>query len=337
MDLNSKRAPSPKSHAEVTRFLHGASPGLVTEMLGDLPPFFCLVGAPRCGTTALSKALGGHPRISFSKPKETHFFTREHAGVPVVELRRSYLELFQPNLARDSEAIGDGSVSYLYESEAIRRALAFDARMKFIVAVRNPVLMLQSYHSRLLFLMDEDETDFDRAWALQEERRAGRRIPAHCREPKLLQYGEVAQLGRHVQQLFEVAGRDRCRVVVFDDFVVNAGEVYRQLLEFLGVSDDGRRAFPQKRGNARFKSRWLQALTMNPPAWVFRIVNISNDATLQRLKRTRKRLKRLNTVPLERAALSRETTEMLQAHFRSDIELLSELLGRDLSHWVRTP
>jgi hypothetical protein len=55
------------------KFLQGAQPDLVSEMRDDLPPSFFIVGAPRCGTTALSKALGGHPRIAFSKPKETHF------------------------------------------------------------------------------------------------------------------------------------------------------------------------------------------------------------------------------------------------------------------------
>jgi hypothetical protein len=246
------------------RFLQGASPELVTEMLGKLPPFFFVVGAPRCGATALSKALGGHPRISFSKPKETHFLTEDHAGMSLDELRRFYLEHFQPNFGRDTLAIGDGSVSYLYSLEAIRRALEFDPRAKFIVSVRSPVQMLRSYHARLLLLMDEDETDFDQAWDLQEARRLGHHIPPRCREPMLLQYGDVAQLGRYVGQLFEVAGRERCHVVVFDDFIANPGAVYRELLDFLGVEFDGRTEFKQKRGNAQFRSKWLQRLTMNP-------------------------------------------------------------------------
>ena len=39
-----------------------------------------VVGAPRCGTTFLAKAMARHPEICFSKPKETHVFVREPAA-----------------------------------------------------------------------------------------------------------------------------------------------------------------------------------------------------------------------------------------------------------------
>ncbi|NBD32874.1 MAG: hypothetical protein GVY17_07915 [Cyanobacteria bacterium] len=38
----------------------------------QLPNFF-IVGAPRCGTTALSRYLSQHRQICLSRPKETHF------------------------------------------------------------------------------------------------------------------------------------------------------------------------------------------------------------------------------------------------------------------------
>jgi hypothetical protein len=195
--------------------------------------------------------------------------------------------------------------------------------------------MLRSYHARLLFLLDEDENDFSRAWALQEDRRGGRSIPKRCRDPQLLQYGDIASLGRYIEQLFDVAGRERCHVVVFDDFVANPGSVYQQLLQFIGVDDDGRREFVRKRGNAGFKSRWLQQFAMNPPAWVFRLIEFSNAGTLKRLKGLRKRLKRFNKAPEKRQELSQEMRATLREYYRSDVEKLSRLLGRDLSHWTK--
>ena len=38
-------------------------------------PDFFVVGAPRCGTTAISKYLSDNPNICFSRPKEPHFFS----------------------------------------------------------------------------------------------------------------------------------------------------------------------------------------------------------------------------------------------------------------------
>ena len=66
--------------------------------------------------------MQGHPRISYSKPKETHYLLEDRSELPIKEIRRQYLQWFHPNLARDTEAIGDGSVSYLYRPDAIRRA-----------------------------------------------------------------------------------------------------------------------------------------------------------------------------------------------------------------------
>ena len=325
---------TPRCKADIMAFVQGAAPELVTDVLADMPPSFFVVGAPRCGTTALSKALAGNPHISFSKPKETHFFMEDRSGSTVEELRRAYLERFHPGLALDSQAIGDGSVTYLYEPLAIQRALIFDSRAKFIASVRNPVDMLRSYHARLLFSLDEDIKDFSEAWALQDDRRAGRCIPKRCRLPELLQYGEVASLGSHVERLFATAGRERCHVVVFDDFISNPRRVYEQLLEFLGVDDDGRTEFKAQRGNAGYKSHLLQQFVMNPPPWAFRLIQLSNAKTFSRLKGLRKRIKKFNKATERDQELSDSMRATLRHHYRADVEKLSDLLGRDLMYWV---
>ncbi len=326
---------TPKSHADIMRLLKGADSSLVSAMLPDLPPSFYVVGAPRCGTTGLSRALAGNARISFSKPKETHFLLEDRSTLSIDEVRRLYLERFHPNLTLDCQAIGDGSVTYLYDPQAIRRAMDFDSRARFIVAVRNPLDMLSSYHARLLFMLDEDEQDFARAWQLQENRRSGRDLPKRCRDPQLLQYADVASLGKHVERLFAVAGRQRCQVVVFDDFTADPGSVYLRLLTFLGVDDDGRREFKSKRSNAGYRSRWMQQFAMNPPPWIFKLIESSNAGTLKRLKRLRKRIKRFNKAPEVRVQLSESVQAMLCDHYRSDVEKLSGLLDRDLTHWLK--
>ena len=42
-----------------------------------------VVGAPRCGTTSLSKTLRRHPEICVSNPKETFYFVRDGAPMEV--------------------------------------------------------------------------------------------------------------------------------------------------------------------------------------------------------------------------------------------------------------
>ena len=140
-------------------------------------------------------------------------------------------------------------------------------------------------------------------------------------------------LGSQIERLFEVAGRDRCHIVVFDDFIRNPGDVYRQLLDFIDVDDDQRRKFKAMRSNTGVKYRWLQQFAMNPPRWVFRLIDFSDAGTIERLKKVRKRIKRFNKARVKRHPLPEEMRTMLTEYYRIDVEKLSALLGRDLTCW----
>jgi hypothetical protein len=329
---NSQDKPLPRCIAEIEGV--GYQETTLAEAAVNFPPSCFIVGAPRCGTTAISKALSRNPRISFSKPKEPHFFLEPRPGLSPEELRRQYLSRYHRDLGPEHQAIGDGSVSYLYEPEAIRRVLAFDPRAKFIVLVRDPVEMMRSYHSRMLFQLDEDEVDFARAWELQESRAAGHNLPKRCREPMLLQYGFLGKLGMHLERLYEVAGRERTLVIVHDDFRDDPRAVYLQALEFMGVDDDGQVKFKRTRATSSFRSPWLQQFVMNPPPWTFRLIAISNTRMLKRLKGLRKRIKTWNSTDAKpRQIFTDEMRARLRDYFADDVDKLSGLLARDLSHW----
>jgi hypothetical protein len=298
------------------------------------PPSFFIVGAPRCGTTTLSSALKDHPLISFSKPKETQFFLLAPADMPDAELRATYLNLHHRQLSPEHRALGDGSVSYLYAPDAIRRALRFDPRARFIASVRNPIDLVPSHHARMLYTLEEDVPDLAEAWALQASRAAGQNIPPRCRDARVLQYGAFGRLGEHIERLFDMAGRERCLVIVYDDLARDLGAVYRQVLEFVGVPDDGRTKFSRKAENRGFKSPFLQQFVMNPPAWTLRLIQFSNGTMIRRLKRVRRRLEEVNTFPRARPPLSSEMRQTLRDYFAEDVRRLSALLSRDLSHWL---
>src|SRR3954451_8355637 len=76
-----------------------------------------VVGAPRCGTTSLSRYLADHPEICFSEPKESHYFALSDMGdLPDHELRQKirgeYLARFFPT-KREAPVMAEGSVTYL--------------------------------------------------------------------------------------------------------------------------------------------------------------------------------------------------------------------------------
>jgi Sulfotransferase family len=49
-------------------------------------PDFFLVGAPRCGTTSLSRYLAANPQVCFSRPKEPHYFSLLPPQTPLDDL-----------------------------------------------------------------------------------------------------------------------------------------------------------------------------------------------------------------------------------------------------------
>jgi hypothetical protein len=317
--------------------LHTASPSTARWAAGARSSLF-IVGAPRTGTTSLAKALAAHPHVCFSKPKETHFFLRDVSSASDAQIRRRYEAAYFRNLQPAHRMLAEGSVSYLYDPRAISRILRFDRQARFVVGLRNPLELLASYHARLLYTMDEDVTEFARAWALQERRSRGEAIPRRCREPRLLRYGEVGRLGRHLRRLIEIAGWQRCFIIVFEDFRSDPLRVYRALLEFAGLPDDGRTEIRRKNEARTYRKQWLQPLVMNPPAPIARLAGLFSESGHSRLRALvrplRRRLKKANTSPAARPTLSRDLRRELSDYFRDDVAELSRLLRRDLSGWL---
>ena len=86
------------------------------------------------------------------------------------------MDLFKSS-TNEHLAIGEASVYYLYSPLAVRRLLKFNPHALMIAMIRNPIDMAYSYHSQMLWNAIEDVEDFPTAWALQAERKAGRKLP----------------------------------------------------------------------------------------------------------------------------------------------------------------
>jgi hypothetical protein len=300
-------------------------------------PNFFVIGAPRCGTTALSKHLAKHPDVCFAHPLEPHYFARLDHSPTQEEALRDYVEPFFQHCTKAHKAIGDRSVSYFFTPFSVRYILDFNPDAKFIANVRNPIDFAYSYHARTVFNMDEDVTDFETAWNLQEQRARGERLPRLCRDPLLVQYREVARLGTHLERLYRVAGRERCCTILFDDFVKDPGETYRRVLDFLELEDDGRREIRHKQGNKSYRFDWLQKTIYRPPEKVATAaLNMERKARGKKsfVKRLTKRLKRFNVVQTPRRPLDEKMRRELAEAFRGEIDKLSDLFGRDFSHWM---
>src|SRR5438093_10106606 len=82
-----------------------------------LPNFF-IVGAPRCGTTALYTYLRQHPAIFLPATKEPHYFNIDMNSGGAIRNEEEYLRLFAT--AGDRARVGEASVYYLSSECAAR-------------------------------------------------------------------------------------------------------------------------------------------------------------------------------------------------------------------------
>jgi hypothetical protein len=297
-----------------------------------LPDFF-IVGAPKCGTTALASYLRGHPRIFLSPVKEPNYFCFDAPGLRVADRPEAYGRLFAA--AQPGQLCGEASTAYLFSSDAVPAILNANAAAKIIVLVRDPLEMVLSHHNQKLHNFEENEPDFETAWRLSAERAKGREVSAGCRAPKYLDYQAIGRLGEQVRRLKSVVPESQLHAIVFDDLRAHPGAVYRDTLAFLGVATDGRNAFPIV--NARKANAWpaLARLLKRPPAPLRRLKLAAKRAFPVPTKGIGSIVHGLNQRPGERRTLPAPLRDEMAAAFRDDVALLGELLGRDLSHWCR--
>ena len=75
-------------------------------------PDFFIVGAPKCGTTALYEYLKQHPEVFMPKEaKEPNFFGSDFNNPFFIRDENAYLALFAD--ARYEKRVGEASVWYL--------------------------------------------------------------------------------------------------------------------------------------------------------------------------------------------------------------------------------
>lgn len=298
-------------------------------------PDFFIVGAPKCGTTALSEYLRDHPQAFVSRPKEPHYFCGDfdYYYRPGERTLEHYLQLFEEADDRHL-AVGEASVWYLYSHDAVPAILDFDPAARIIAMVRSPVEMVPSLHSQLLYALDEDEPDVERAWRLQDERAEGRSLPPGCRVPEFLQYREACRLGAQIERLMGVVPEGQLEVIVFDDLRADTRRVYARTLEFLGLPDDGRDDFPRVNANKQHRAGALARFTQRPPRTLVRAAErVKRVAGVERLG-VLQRVRDRNRVVVERRPVDPAFLDELRVEFADDVALLGRLIGRDLSAWT---
>lgn len=290
-------------------------------------PNFFIVGAPRCGTTAMYEYLRHHPQVFMPYRKEPVYFGSDLAKRAPVLDERGYLALF--DRADGAAAVGEATVWYLYAETAPAEINAFAPDARIIIMLRNPIDMIHSLHRHWLWSASEDIVDFGEAVAAEPDRAAGRRLPPQVEQPIGLRYTWLGKYTPHVQRYLEEFGPERVLILIYDDLAQDGRRVGRQTLSFLGVDPSYDAEFEVVNQNKRARSPALQRLTRSEP-----FVRFASRLPARLFHLMWRGLQRANIRPEARAPVDAELRRRLAADFAPDVSALGRLLHRDLSHWT---
>lgn len=296
-----------------------------------------IIGAPKCGTSAMAAYLNVHPNVFLCAPKEPFYFSTDYPQLQSlhdITDQKKYLDLFATATDQHS-VICEGSTNYLASEVAIENVLAFNPEAKFLVMLRNPVDVVHAFHSELLFSYIEDQPCFEKAWALQEARSNGLSIPPQCIAPKFLQYREVAAYAGQLKRFFALVPAQNRKVILFDDFAKDNAGSFADTLEFLDLKPFERESFERVNASHDHRFPGFSKLILDPPTPLKPVVQSLRFAARKFKGGWVDQAKHLFRKPTRRTPLSPAFEQHLCEVFKQEVADTSALLNRDLTHWTR--
>lgn len=305
-------------------------------------PNFFIIGAPKCGTTALATYLRDHPEVYFCDPKEPKFFcpdivvSDQFAGWTNEDYLRTYFSAVEDH----HRAVGEGTVLYLMSDVAVPRILELNPDAKFIVMLRNPTDLAYSFFYEQIKQAYEDIYDFEEAWRAQEDRRAGRRLPhwIPAGGGRDLLYGDACKLGSQLEKLYAQVPRERVHLIFYEDFSSDTKGAYSHVLEFLGLSDMQPQALQRENVGVVPSSKAVYRLEtflkrLSSPGFVRLKSKVRSALGIESFGLVRAISKFNRRKQAKRPRLSAEMRAELDRYFAEEVNLLERLTGRDLSAW----
>lgn len=208
-------------------------------------PNLFIVGQPKAATTALYDFLGQHPDIFMTGAKEPHYFCKDsheesdryYGFKQFYQFRDEeyYLSLFS---GRSETIVGEASTHYLHSKVVAQEIHKFNPDAKIIALIREPVSWLYSLHNHYVITTTEPEKDFVKALELETLRRQGKFIGTRVRCPSWLYYTDRIKYYEQLKRFFDVFKSSQIKVIITEDFRQDNNRIYKETLDFLGVSTD---------------------------------------------------------------------------------------------------
>ena len=298
-------------------------------------PNFFVAGAPKSGTTSLYHYLNQHPEIFMSSVKEPHYFADEvrpcyfgeelrrfsvRGEFPrLVQTESQYLNLFAD--AGGSAAVGEASVCYLWSASAPRNIANVVPAARIILVLRNPVERAFAQHRKLMHIHPVP-LSFAAHIELGLSAHGPELNPAH---PFL----ELGNYHRQMLRYLEYFPSEQIQVHLYDDYRADPAGMLRRIFAFLRVDPDYQPDLSTRHMTGGVpRSLKLHDIAVRKLRLGYRLKKILPDSAHSTLKKLIYR-------PGKSALIDPRDRARLVDYYRNDVLALSDLLKRDLSHWLQ--
>ncbi|MFN0275516.1 MAG: sulfotransferase family protein [Chitinophagales bacterium] len=311
-------------------------------------PNFLIVGAGKAGTTSLHLYLQQHPEVFMSPVKETNYFSdadmkfehfnldyRQDIGIDIdkylagamdkkvhiahIRTWEQYKKLFRD--VKEEKAIGEVSNSYLSLPSAAQEIRKKLPGVKIVMILRNPVERLYSQflmnlklgkitEKDLLKEIQQDESKKEKGWGVSH------------------MYLENGMYYEQVKRYYNLFPLSQIHIIYFEDFKKDAGAEMKKLFSFLGVDPDFEIDMSEKLNEAgmpRF-GKLNYFLTQTG------LYKLSKKLISGNLKQ---KVKNFFYSKENIPKMNEEERQWIVNYYRNDVQELSNLLHRDLAHWLK--
>lgn len=295
-------------------------------------PDFLVVGAARSGTTTLHSYLMQHPQIFLPKVKEPGFFVFEGEGINYVKGKfafairsfEEYNRLF--GRARDDQKKGEMSTPYLYLYEktiaTLKKYYNDYNDIRIVMLLRNPVdRAFSQYKWRVRD--GREPLSFEEAVYAESKRK---------KENFSFDYYYVDRGYYFNQVKAYLENFSDVHIMLTNDFMEDPQKELKNLCRFLGVDDFDFRKERDQNESGMPRSKILSRLVTTESRFKFKIWYALPDKLR---KSIRSSFNFMNSERNSSLKLSSSMREKLVRLYTADILKLQQLIGRDLSGWLK--
>ena len=296
-------------------------------------PNFLIVGAAKSGTSSLHNYLNQHTEVfmpSYNKEgkkvKEPRFLIKDivekrlHNGVWTWE---EYQTLFED--VKDVKAIGESTVLYLYYYEhAIKNIkLRLGDEVKIIIMLRNPADRAYSAFQHVSRGFQEQHF-FEKALEIEDER-----LEKDNTITPMVMYKNMGLYYEMVKAYLDAF--ENVHIILYEDFRDKTDEVLQGVYQFLelDVNQIVDSSIRHNVGGKRWKNKSFKKIFMNK-----NLLKSVLKSIIPKKIRKAVRDKLVNASTEAVVPMKVKTRNYLNQFFKEDVDKLSELINKDLTHWT---